>query len=62
MSVIVSRSSGSVDDEDIAEVYEDASDILIDCIGGCKKKILVFGSSNEGAECLECLTKRISDL
>lgn len=58
----VSGSGGHTDDEDIAVPVDDGNDLLVECSGGCGKKILSFGfpessdwgDSTEGALCLEC--------
>lgn len=65
MSLTVTRTSGSAHDDadiDIAVPVDDGSDMLIECAGGCKKKILFFGFEKsedwgegvEGALCIDC--------
>lgn len=47
---------------------EDGSELLRECAGGCRKKILIFtfstpedwGEEIEGALCLECKTRLIA--
>lgn len=47
------------------EAYEEGNTVLMECFGGCKKKILIFGPVDakdwgegmDGALCLECKAK-----
>lgn len=59
MLLSVTKKSGSVEDTDMAIPVETGDDLLIECSGGCGKKILFFGTplkDSEGILCLECMS------
>lgn len=64
----VDTSSENRQVEPVKEAPEEGADILKECFGGCKKKILVFslpstedwGENTEGALCLECKARLLA--
>lgn len=66
--VTVTKTSGSLDDADLAVPVDGPEDILRDCAGGCGQKVLFFGfpppgewsDQVEGALCLTCRAKPLA--
>ena len=65
--MLVTKKDYDADDSDLAVIVDDGNDLLIDCAGGCKKKILSFGTKKKGKRkndleghfCIDCLSKKL---